>query len=108
MGKGCEMILPGDLIEAAEALRLGIVSRVVQPQELLPAAYELAGRIAAGPPVAIRLAKHSLYANAELDLRASLQNETMAQNICFGTEDAAEGIPAVWGKRAPGFPGRGR
>src|SRR5467141_4398458 len=77
MAKACEMIFTGDLIDAAEALRLGIVSRVVPPPELLPAAYELARRIVAGPPVAIRLAKHSLYANADLDLRASLQNETM-------------------------------
>jgi len=106
MAKACEMIFTGDLIDATEALRLGIVSRVVQPQELLPAAYELARRIAAGPPVAIRLAKHSLYANAELDLRASLQNETMAQNICFETEDAAEGIRAFAEKRAPVFRGR--
>src|SRR5216110_2538675 len=68
MAKACEMIFTGDLIDAAEALRLGIVSRVVPPQDLLPAAYELARRIAAGPPVAIRLAKHSLYANADLDL----------------------------------------
>jgi enoyl-CoA hydratase/carnithine racemase len=100
------MIFTGDLIDAAEALRLGIVNRVVPPQELMPAAYELARRIAAGPPVAIRLAKHSLYANADLDLRASLQNETMAQNVCFETEDAAEGIRAFGEKRAPVFRGR--
>jgi len=106
MAKACEMIFTGDLIDAAEALRLGIVSRVVPPPELLPAAYELARRIAAGPPVAIRLAKHSLYANADLDLRASLQNETMAQNVCFETEDAAEGIRAFGEKRPPVFRGR--
>ena len=58
-----------------------------------------------GPPVAIRLAKHSLYANADLDLRASLQNETMAQNVCFETEDAAEGIRAFGEKRPPVFRG---
>ncbi|HTY78937.1 MAG TPA: enoyl-CoA hydratase-related protein [Candidatus Bathyarchaeia archaeon] len=104
--KACEMIFTGDVIDAAEALRLGIVSKVVAPEELMPAAYELARRIAAGPPVAIRLAKRSIYDNADLDLRAALQNETMAQNICFETEDATEGIRAFGEKRAPVFKGR--
>ncbi|HWM76796.1 MAG TPA: enoyl-CoA hydratase-related protein [Methylomirabilota bacterium] len=106
MAKACEMIFTGDLIDATEALRLGLVSQVVPPEELLPTAHDLARRIAAGPPVAIRLAKRSLYANADLDLQGALHMETMAQNICFETEDATEGIRAFVEKRAPVFRGR--
>jgi enoyl-CoA hydratase/carnithine racemase len=106
MAKACEMIFTGEMIDAAEAHRLGIVTRVCAPDELLPAARELAGRIAAGPPAAIRLAKRALYRNAESDLREALEFETFAQNICSETEDAREGIRAFVEKRAPKFTGR--
>jgi enoyl-CoA hydratase/carnithine racemase len=106
MARAAELIFTGEVIDAAEALRLGIVSRVVAPEELLPTVGELARRIAAGPPVAIRLAKHSLYANADRDLKSALEGETAAQNICFDTEDAKEGIRAFVEKRPPLFRGR--
>jgi enoyl-CoA hydratase/carnithine racemase len=106
MAKAAELIFTGDVIDAAEALRLGLVSRVVEPEELMPAALELARKIAAGPPVAIRLAKRALYRNAESDLRSALEFETFAQNACFETEDAREGIRAFVDKRAPVFRGR--
>src|SRR5262249_7235980 len=107
MAKACELIFTGAIIDAAEALRLGIVSQVLPPEELLPAAQSLARAIAAGPPIAIRLAKRGLYRNAESDLRTALEYETFAQNTCFETEDAAEGIRAFVEKRAPQFKGRG-
>jgi 2-(1,2-epoxy-1,2-dihydrophenyl)acetyl-CoA isomerase len=106
MARACELIFTGDLIDAAEALRLGLVSRVVAPEELMPAAHELARRIAAGPPIAIRLAKRALYHNADCDLRQALEFETFAQNICQETEDAREGIRAFVDKRPPVFRGR--
>jgi 2-(1,2-epoxy-1,2-dihydrophenyl)acetyl-CoA isomerase len=106
MAKAAELIFTGDVIDAAEALRLGLVSRVVPPEELLPTAYELARRIAAGPPVAIRLAKGNLYRNAEGTLRSALEFETFAQNVCYETDDAREGIRAFVEKRPPRFRGR--
>ena len=56
--------------------------------------------------MAIRLAKRAIYHNLECDLRQALEFETFAQNICFETEDAREGIRAFVDKRAPSFQGR--
>jgi 2-(1,2-epoxy-1,2-dihydrophenyl)acetyl-CoA isomerase len=106
MAKACEMIFTGQIIDAEEARHLGIVSAVHAPERLLPATYELAAKIAQGPPIAIRLARRALYRNQEEDLRSSLEFETFAQNICSDTEDAREGIRAFVEKREPTFSGR--
>jgi enoyl-CoA hydratase/carnithine racemase len=106
MAKACELIFTGDVIDAREALRLGVVSAVYPPEELMPAAHELARKIAAGPPIAIRLAKRALYHSQDVDLRAALEFETFAQNIASETEDAREGIRAFVEKRPAAFKGR--
>ena len=106
MAKACEMIFTGQIIDADEALRLGIVSAVYPPERLLAATHELATKIAAGPPTSIRLARRALYRNQEADLRSALEFETFAQNICSETEDAREGIAAFVEKREPRFSGR--
>src|SRR5439155_26296607 len=72
----------------------------------LPATYELARKISAGPPIAIRLAKRALYHSQDVDLRAALEFETFAQNIASATEDAREGIRAFVEKRPAAFKGR--
>jgi 2-(1,2-epoxy-1,2-dihydrophenyl)acetyl-CoA isomerase len=105
VAKACELIFTGDTLDAAEALRLGIVNAVVEPEALMPKTYDLARKIAAGPPIAIRLAKRAIYHNQDVDLRAALEYETYAQNLCRETEDAKEGVKAFVEKRAPSFRG---
>ncbi len=106
IAKACELIFTGEAIDATEAFKLGIVNAVVAPDELLPQTYKLARKIAAGPPVAIQLAKRAIQHNQGVDLRAALEFETFAQSICRETEDAREGIRAFVEKRTPVFRGR--
>ena len=103
--KACELIFTGETIDAAEALRLGIVNAVVAPEELMAKSNELAAKIANGPPIAIRLAKRAIYRNQECSLREGLEYETYAQNICRETQDAKEGVKAFVEKRTPQFRG---
>jgi enoyl-CoA hydratase/carnithine racemase len=106
VAKACELIFTGDSIDAAEALRLGIVNTVVAPEELMNAAYSLARKIASVAPVAVAISKRAIYHNQEVDLRAALEFETFAQSICKDTEDHKEGVKAFVEKRAPVFRGR--
>ena len=103
--KACELIWSGRMIDANEALELGIVSQLTEPDDLMPATLELAKSFAAGPPNAIRLLKRAIYKSMEPDLREALEFETFAQNVCAATKDAREGISAFVEKREPKFTG---
>ncbi len=100
------MLLTGDRVDATEAHRTGLVSRLHEPAELLPAALELAGTIAARPPIATQSAKANLRAAQSMGLEAAIQYEREMQAICMGTHDAAEGRKAFAEKRTPVFLGR--
>jgi enoyl-CoA hydratase/carnithine racemase len=99
-------VLSGDTFDVREAERLGLVNKVVPHEQLLDAARELAAKIANGPSVAIELIKRGVYRGVQNDLEPQLEFETLAQRICFQTEDFKEGITSFLEKREPKFKGR--
>ena len=105
MAKACELIWSGRMISAHEALELGIVSQLEAPDTLMTATLDMANSFAAGPPIAIRMAKRAMHRSMDSTLREALEFETYAQNICSSTQDAKEGIAAFVEKREPIFTG---
>lgn len=106
LSKACEMIFSGDIIDAAEAERIGLVSKVVPPEQLLSTTMELAKRIAKGPPMAIQYAKEVLYKAQDMDMEATVKLEAVNFAKCMRSEDAREGVRSFLEKREPDFKGR--
>ena len=103
--KAAEMALTGDALSASEALACGLVSRVVPDAELLPAARELAGRIAANPPHAVRMARRLLREAWNNRLDAVLELSAAMQAVAHTTADHKEAMAALREKRPPRFTG---
>ena len=106
LAKAKELVFSADIIDAAEALRIGLVNRVVVAAELEKTTRALAARIAAGPPGALSLAKALLNRSATVDLATSLGFEAYAQAQSITTDDHAEGVRAFLEKRPPKFTGQ--
>src|SRR5579875_1155877 len=96
----------GGSIGAHEALRIGLVGRVVPPEQLLPTARELAARLARAAPLAVRLAKNAIYRGLQQDLATHLDWAATAETITLTSEDHREGLAAQREKRPPLFRGR--
>ncbi len=101
--KALEMCLLGDTIDAQEALRLGLVNHVTDPQQLMEFSLDLARRIAANPTTAARLIKKAIYHNANNTLEEALTFEAFAQVVCSSTGDMQEALKAFKEKRPPAF-----
>jgi enoyl-CoA hydratase len=105
-GQAMRLVLSGEIIDAAEALRIGLVDLVHPAAELREKTMELARKIAEKSPVALRMAKSAVRAAAEMPLSAGLAYETELFVTCFASEDKTEGVAAFLEKRPAQFTGR--
>ena len=104
--RAAEMTFTGEPIDAETALAWGVVSRVTSPDELMPAARELAERIAVNPPVQLRKAKRLLKLSRLSGLNDVLELSAAYQGVCHTSEDHQEAVAAILEKRPPSFTGR--
>ncbi len=104
--RALELMITNERVSAAEAGRLGIVSRVVAGDELIPAAMELAETVVKGPSVAIGLLKQVVRRGIHNSLEEQLEFECVADYRCFQTADHEEGTRAFREKRPPQFQGK--
>jgi enoyl-CoA hydratase len=104
--RAMEMILTGERLSAREALALGLVTRVVPPEETLLAALRLAAKVASMPPLAVIAAKEAVNRAFELSLDAGLEFERRNFFQLFASEDQKEGMAAFVEKRQPSWKGR--
>lgn len=106
LGAALRLILTGDMIDAAEALRLGIVSEVTEPAQLMTRAFSIAETIASKSPVAVAAAKEATRAALSLPLEDGLRMERSLFALCFASADKVEGVKAFLEKRPANFPGK--
>jgi enoyl-CoA hydratase len=102
-GRAMEMILTGDQIDAQEALRIGLVNKVVPAKELMSAAESMAQKILEKGQVAIRMALKAINKSQETNLTDGLALEASLFRLCCGSEDFKEGTQAFLEKRKPNF-----
>ncbi len=105
-GRAYELLLTGDAITAEEALKIGLVNKVVPKGEALQAAEELARRIMANAPIALEMTKDAVEIGMDLPLEQAIQYSQKNCITCFSTEDMKEGTGAFLEKRKPHFKGK--
>ena len=104
-GYAKEMIYTGKIIRADEALRIGLVNAIYEPEELMDKALEMAAMMLKNAPVAIRLAKQSINEGYDLDADGAIALENKLFGQCFATKDQKEGMDAFLNKRKADFIG---
>jgi enoyl-CoA hydratase len=106
IGRAKELIFTGDIIDAREAERIGLLNKVFPADDLMNRTMEIAGKIAAKGPLALKLAKMAMNMGMETGLSLGLGYERLARTLVHGSEDRVEGMNAFIEKRKPRFKGR--
>lgn len=101
--KAKELIFTGDVIDALEAERFGLVNSVTEPEILMEKAMELAEKIASKGQLAVRYSKQAINRSFETDIDTGMEIERNLFSLCFATEDQKEGMDAFLNKRKPEF-----
>ena len=105
-GKALEMILTGELINAREALRIGLVNKLIPVDQVTDVALGMAAEMASKGPVALRYAKEAIYKGMDMTLEQGLRLEADLYLLLHTTRDRTEGIKAFQGKKTPKFEGK--
>ena len=106
LGKAKELIFTGDLIDAQESLRIGLVEKVVPLPELIPMCKNLAAKIASRGPLAIKIAKKCINLSLDVDLKTGCDYEATQFGVICTSQDKLEGTSAFLEKRKPNFKGQ--
>lgn len=102
-GRALEYILTGDMIDANEAYRIGLVNKIYSPEELMPKAIEMAEKIASKAQVAVKMSVRAVVSCDELSQKEGQKLEASLFAVCCGSEDFKEGTTAFLEKRKPEF-----
>jgi 2-(1,2-epoxy-1,2-dihydrophenyl)acetyl-CoA isomerase len=105
LGKALELIFTGDMIDADEALKIGLVNHVVPHDELMPKTMAMAERFAKGPAQAYKLAKWAVYRGLTINYDLASEHELIGQNFLLGTQDVKNAVKAFIEKKSPVFKG---
>ncbi|HAG09341.1 MAG TPA: hypothetical protein DCK87_07275 [Desulfotomaculum sp.] len=105
-GKALELLYTGDALSAEDAERVGVLNKIVPAADLDKEALVLAQKIAAGPPIALRLMKAQVYEGLNMDLEMALGHAAMCEAITLASQDHKEGVAALREKRNPNFKGQ--
>jgi 2-(1,2-epoxy-1,2-dihydrophenyl)acetyl-CoA isomerase len=104
--KAAELLFSGEIIDAREALAIGMVNKVVPHEDLMSATYKMAEQIVKSAPIPISFVKRGLQSFYRMDLRQALDYEAYALEVCRRSDDFGEGFTSFLEKRDPVFKGR--
>lgn len=106
MGIAKELIYTADIIDAAEAYRIGLVNKLAEPENLMEEAMKMANKIASKAPIAVRYSKEAINTGIQTDMDSAIAIEANLFGLCFASEDQKEGMAAFLKKEAPQFKNR--